>query len=339
MKHLYVGIDLHSNNNYIAVIDQEGNIKFKQKLQNNLNTVIKTLKPFKRYTQQVAVESTFNWYWIVDGLQAQGYNVQLANPAAMVQYKGLKHTDDKTDAVWLAEMLRLKILPTGHIYPCGQRSLRDLLRKRIQLVRHRTSLMISLKAMLNNWTGESISRSWIRDIRPVEIQNMLDDPMNQTAAMSLRDINEQLTKKIEDIETLVRTHCKLKKEYKNLLTVWGIGPLLANLIMLETGDIKRFNTVGNYASYCRCVPSQKLSNNKKKGVGNTKNGNKYLAWAYIEAAEYMQRYHKQAKAWFQRKTAKTNALIARKALSNKIAKACYFILRDQTVFNPSKLFG
>lgn len=336
---LFVGIDLHSNNNYVAIIDQDGKVKFKQKLQNNLTEILKILKPFKRHTEQVAVESTFNWYWIVDGLQAQGYNVQLANPAAMTQYTGLKHTDDKSDAIWIAEMLRLKILPTGYIYPVEQRSLRDLLRKRIQLVQHRTSLMISLKAMLNNWTGESISRSWIRDIRPIEINNMLHDPMNQKAAMALRDINEQLTMQIEQIEKMVLSQTKLRGPFKKLLTVWGIGPLLANLIMLETGNIHRFSSVGNYASYCRCVPSQRLSNNKKKGVGNKKNGNKYLAWAYIEAAEYMQRYHKSAKSWLQRKSAKTNPIVARKALSNKIAKACYYILRDQTVFNPTKLFG
>ena len=109
--------------------------------------------------------------------------------------------------------------------------------------------------------------------------------------------------------------------------------------MLETGDIKRFPEVGDYSSYCRCVSSQKLTNSKKKGSGNKKNGNRYLAWAYVEAAHYMQRFSSKAKSWFQRKAAKRGKIVATKALSNKIARACYYIMKNRTVYNPKKMFG
>ncbi|MDR4507406.1 MAG: transposase [Candidatus Brocadiaceae bacterium] len=109
-------------------------------------------------------------------------------------------------------------------------------------------------------------------------------------------------------------------------------------IMLETGDINRFQTVSDYSSYCRCVSSKRISNGKKKGEGNKKNGNKHLAWAYVEAANFMRRFSPLARSWYQRKASKTNTIVATKALSNKIARGCYFIIKDQKRFDPMRLF-
>ncbi len=110
-------------------------------------------------------------------------------------------------------------------------------------------------------------------------------------------------------------------------------------IMLETGDIGRFREVGDYSSYCRCVPSCRISNEKNKGKGNRKNGNRYLAWAFVEVAHYMQRFSPKAKSWFQKKSSKRNNIVATKALSNKIARACYYIMKDQKAYNSKKMFG
>ena len=104
-------------------------------------------------------------------------------------------------------------------------------------------------------------------------------------------------------------------------------------ILLESGDIGRFNRVGQSASYCRCVKSERTRNGKKKGEGNAKSGNKYLSWAYVEAANFMVRYNEMARKWHQRKASKTNQIVATKALANKIAKACYFIIRDEKEFD------
>jgi len=108
--------------------------------------------------------------------------------------------------------------------------------------------------------------------------------------------------------------------------------------MLETGAISRFPTVGDFASYCRCVSSQKLSNGKRKGQGNIKNGNKYLAWAFVEAANFAVRYNAQSKRFYQRKRAKTNSVVAIKAVTHKLARACYYILREQVPFEVHKAF-
>ncbi len=154
MRQLYAGCDLHGNNNLIGIVDGEGKRVFKKKLSNDLCLVRDTLKPFQEELVGIAVESTYNWYWLVDGLMEEGYKVHLANPSAIQQYVGLKHSDDKHDAFWLAEMLRLGILPEGYIYPKEERPVRDLLRKRGHLVRLRTSLMISLAEYSEPQPGE-----------------------------------------------------------------------------------------------------------------------------------------------------------------------------------------
>ena len=119
----------------------------------------------------------------------------------------------------------------------------------------------------------------------------------------------------------------------------GIGKVLALTIMLETGDIKRFKGVGNYVSYCRCVKSVRLTNGKIKGKGNAKNGNPYLAWAFIEAANYAIRWHDPVRRFYQRKCAKTKRVVALKATAHKLARACYHVTRDGVRFDVKRAFG
>lgn len=147
-----------------------------------------------------------------------------------------------------------------------------------------------------------------------------------------------LEEQIAQLEDVVLAQLKLHEGFRSLLTVSGIGQILGMTIMLETGAISRFATVGDFASYCRCVSSQKLSNGKRKGQGNTKNGNKYLAWAFVEAAHVAVRYNAQIKRFYQRKRAKTNRVVAIKAVAHKLARACYDMLRDQGPFEVDKAF-
>lgn len=127
---LYAAIDLHARNNYLAIVTETGERRFKQKMSNRQEIILEALRPYKDSVAGIAVESTYNWYWLVDALMEGGYKVHLANPAAIQKYSGLKYSDDRHDAFWLAEMLRLNILPEGYIYPKEERPLRDLLRKR-----------------------------------------------------------------------------------------------------------------------------------------------------------------------------------------------------------------
>jgi transposase len=336
---LYVGIDLHANNHYLGIIDEENKVLFKHKVANDLRRTLSCLEPFRKEIEGVVVESTFNWYWLVDGLMDQGYRVHLANPAAIQQYRGLKHLDDERDAIWLANLLRLRILPEGYIYPKEQRPLRDLLRKRLQLVRHRTSHILSIQNIMSRSLGLKMRANEVKKLDEAWVKEVFKEKHLILAISSSIGVMRYLGEKIKGIEAVVKSEVKLRKEFEGLLSLPGIGEILGLTIMLEVGDIGRFSEVGNYASYCRCVRSTRLSNGKTKGEGNRKNGNKYLAWAYVEAANYALRFYSEVSRYYHRKASETNSIVAIKAISHKLARASYYIMRDRVVYDPGKLFG
>jgi transposase len=335
----YAGIDLHASNNYTAVIDDHDKRLYGKNQPNRLDVVLSALDPFKTELKGVVVESTFNWYWLVDGLMENGYKVHLANPSAIKQYEGLKHTDDKWDAFWLAHMLRLNILPEGYIYPKEERPVRDLLRRRLLFVKHRTSHILSLQSMITRNLGVRMACRGIKKLMEEDAESMFDSPYLVLAAKNNIATIQFLKKRIKVIEREIRPLIKIREEFKNLLTIPGIGDILGFTIMLEVGQLSRFPKVGDYSSYCRCVKSERLSNGKKKDKNNKKNGNKYLSWAYIEAANFIRRYCPKAQSFYQRKMAKAGGIVATKALSNKVARASYYVMRDQVPFDEDKLFA
>jgi transposase len=335
---LYAGIDLHSNNNYIGVIDEEDYRLYQKRSPNQLEYVLSALEPFKNDLEGVVVESTYNWYWLVDGLQKEGYKIHLANPSAIQTYDGLKYTDDEWDSFWLAHMLRLGILPEGYIYPKEERHVRDALRRRLLFVQHRTSHILSLQSAITRNLGYKMSSREIKNLNESDASNLFNDPFLILTTKKNISTIQFLGTQIKEIENDVLSHTKLKPEFNKLLTIPGIGKILGMTIMLEVGDIGRFLKVGNYSSYCRAVKSVRLTNKKKKGEGNRKNGNKYLAWAYVEAANFAKRYYPEVQSFYNRKKAKRNGVVAIKALSNKLARASYYVMRDGVPYDAKKLF-
>ena len=335
----YSGIDLHSNNNVVVVIDEADRVVYRRRLPNDLGKVLEGLEPYREELVGVVVESTYNWYWLVDGLQAAGYKVHLANPAAMKRYDGLKHSGDDTDAVQLAHLLRLGILPSGYIYPAEERALRDLGRRRLQLVRHRTMHVLAVENVQARQTGARMSGARVKRLSAQEVQ-ALGLPEDVTLGLQanvavIGTLNEQ----IAELERHLLERLKPQPEYALLSTAPGIGRILGSIILLETGSIERFAAVGNFCSYARCVDSAHLSNGKKKGEGNVRNGNKYLAWAFIEAANMARRWCPEARRFHERKRAKANAIVATKALAHKLARACYHMLKTGEPFDMKRCFG
>jgi len=335
----YAGIDLHSTNSYIGIIDEQDQRHFAKRLPNSISQILVALEPFKEDLKGVVVESTYNWYWLVDGLQQEGYKVHLANPSAIKQYEGLKYTDDKWDSFWLAHMRRLNILPEGYIYPKEERPVRDLLRRRLLFVRQRTSQILSLQSTIARNLSLKMSGNAIKKLSEEDVEDLFDSRYLVLTAKSNISVIQFLTQKIKVIEKAVKSQVKLRKEFQLLKSIPGIGDILALTIMLEVGEISRFTQVGNYSSYCRCVSSKRLTNGKKKGENNRKNGNRYLSWAYVEAANFAIRFSQEAQRFYQRKMAKTNGIVGIKALSNKLARASYYIMRDQVAYDAGKLFG
>jgi len=336
---LYGAIDLHSTNNVTVVIDEQDRVVYQKRLPNDLALILKELSVYQSELQGIVVESTYNWYWLVDGLMEHGYKVHLANTAAIQQYNGLKYTDDNSDARWLAHLLRLGVLPEGYIYPRADRPVRDLLRKRSQMVRQRTTNLLSIQNLLTRNTGSSMKANRVKRLDVQQVDELLPNGDLALAVKANLSVMSSADEQVRLLEQTVTERVKLRPQFSFLKTVPGIGEILALTIMLETGDIGRFASVGNYASYCRCVGSQKISNGKKKGQGNTKNGNKYLAWAFIEAANFAIRYNSKIKSFYQRKKAKTKGVVAIKAVAHKLCRACYYIMRDRVAFDITKAFG
>jgi transposase len=336
---LYGAIDLHSNNNVTVLIDDQDQVVYEKRLPNDLAVIAQQLSAYQDSLQGIVVESTYNWYWLVDGLMDQGHKLHLANTAAIQQYQGLKYTDDKSDARWLAHILRLGVLPQGYIYPKQERAVRDLLRKRSQLVRQRTTNLLSIQNLLTRNTGSSMSSNRIKTLDAKQVDDLLVNPDLALAVKANLAMMQCGNQQIDLLERTITDRIKLREEFSFLKTVPGIGQTLALTIMLETGDIGRFADVGNYASYCRCVGSQKISNGKKKGKGNTKNGNKYLSWAYIEAANFAIRFSSRIKSFYQRKKAKSHGVVALKAVAHKLCRACYYIMKNRVAFDVTKAFA
>jgi len=338
MKELMAGIDLHSNNIMVGIMNQEGGRVTHQKLPCKLASILSFLAPYKERLERLAVESTYNWYWLVDGLQAAGYPVVLANPAGFSPYNGLKHADDRSDAFFLAEMLRLKILPLGYVYAAEQRPVRDLLRRRMSLVQQRTALMLSFQSLYTRTTGGSLTLSRLKELEAQEAQRLYEHPANQLIAGLQLEHIEQLDASIERLEKAVLQVARTLPCYSRLKTLPGVGVILGLMITMEIGDIKRFAGPGEFASYCRTVRAQRTSNDKKKGENNRKCGNKYLAWAFVEAANFARRYDAASRKWFDRKAARTNSIIATKALACKLAKAAWFLVAEDTDYDGRRVF-
>ncbi len=234
----FVGVDLHSNNSNIGILDNKDKRIFDKRVPNDLKLILKELQPYKKKIKGIVVESTYNWYWLIDGLMESKYKVHLANPTAMEQYSGLKHTNDKSDSFWLAHMLRVGLLPEGYIYPKSTRPIRDLLRKRLMLVRHRTSHLLSLGNMLTRNTGFNYTGNRTKALNCNDIDDIFKEEHLRMAAKSDLSIIDALSENCSEIEKEVVNQVKLLYPYENLLTVHGIGKILGITIMLETGDIR-----------------------------------------------------------------------------------------------------
>jgi transposase len=291
---LYAGIDLHSNNSVVSVLDQNDRVVYAKRLPNDLAAIIAALRSCSGKVHGVAVESTYNWYWLVDGLQDAGFALHLVNTAAVKQYDGLKYGGDFSDARHLAHLLRLGILPTGYIYPREERAVRDAM---ALLDEQKLAMKANLAVM-----------------RCLDVQ-------------------------VKALERSILAKAKLRQDYQTLKTVSGIGDVLALTIALETGDVGRFDSAGNFASYARTVSSRRESNGKKKGEGNAKCGNKHLAWAFIEAAHFAVRYDAAIKRWYQKKCASSLAVVAIKAVAHKLARACYHVMKEGKPFDVARAFG
>jgi transposase len=285
------------------------------------------------------VESTSHWYWLVDGLMEAGDRGHLANPAAMQPYNGLQYTDDRSDARWLAQVLRLGGLPEGYIYPKADRAVRDVWRKRAPVVRQHTANVRRGPNILVRHTGMRFSAKRLHECTKADREGLLPEVSQGLVVTSSLALLHWLRQQLTTLEKAVTTSLHHTPAYEPWLSVDGIGPIVAQTMGLETGPMGRFPTVGQDASYWRWVTSTTISHGKRQGRGNIKNGNPSLEWASMEAAQCAIRCSPTVPQFYQRKPAKSHLMVARKAVAHKLSRACYDMMRDLVPLEVHKAFG
>ncbi len=323
----------------MALLDEDDRVVYRHRLANDAQAVVRALAPYRQEIEGLVVESTYNWYWLVDALMEAGYRLHLANTAAIVQYSGLKYSDDDSDAAWLAKLLR-GVEPEEAADAEGwRRAARDHARRRKPLDQQHPAPPLDLavdRCSHVNRPRHALERQRDQALDAWQGQRRLLGPerCKRLAALARCTGHRLLANRVVK---MARNRCSSAREARaqvrpagpgctGLLTaVSGIdwsGGLGSIHRWLETGPIERFARVGNYASYSRCVGSERLSNGKRKGRGNTKSGNKYLAWAYLEAANFAVRYNPRIKRYYQRKRARGHGPLEGWRTSRQVPPSC-----------------
>jgi transposase len=337
----YCGLDLSARDCYVCVIDDNLSILVQEKVKNELPRVIALIEPF-RENLQIVVESTFNWYWLVDGLQEQGFDVCLAHTLGLYMITGAKVKTDRRDAFALAKLLKAGVIPKAYIYPKGTRPTRDLLRRRSNLVQHRAEEYGSLRRLLLREGILDHSRNDIKHTVEEDLKEWFQHPMIELHARFQLERIDLFTQQITELESTILATAKKRPEYKLLITVPGIWKILAMTIMYEVGEIARFEDARHFSSYCRVVPGVAQSGSSSRRGRGSKQGNPYLKCAFSQAATFAVRYYPNIRRCFDRQLSRhrgrARKLIAYNIIAHKIAQAVYRVLRDETKYREDLMF-
>ena len=365
----FIGIDLHSNNIVYCVPKQENGqpkkIKSGKVSCNNTAGIAAVGEALRPYCENVphfaVVEATYNWYWLANLFESEGWFLRLADPCTVSQ-ANLKYSNDHTDAAYLAERLRVHSLKTFPIMGQAYRDLRDLSRSLMVLKQDMARLKITV-------VNELVNHCSVR----VRIDSLIRDPLklvrgNEKKPGVYEKLDELLSKIVHEFVQLPGTHYMLCSQLRRIVrltleveklgemlfekmadsptaqalkTIKGCGPVLSTIIATEVGDIRRFASAKNFQSYCRLAPTSKLSNGKSKGLGNAKNGSAYLSWAMTELATLMVRFNPEVGAEFQRLLARSGGLRVKaiRALAAKVSRAVFHMLRNGEVFDVKRCFA
>ena len=342
MFEYFCGIDLHTKTSQVCVTDAKGNKVKEANLPNDLFRMLGFLSPFGQNVQ-IGIESTINWYWIVDGLQEAGYDVKLGHTLGLFMITGAKIKTDRRDAFKLAKYLRLEEFPEAYIYPKEKRPLRDLLRRRIGLVESRASCYRSLRIQLMRYNLNTYTLTQLKNIDEEDLSQLpIPDELDMYCKMILERIN-LLSDQIQHLDTYLKEQTVEDPSFKLLLGLPGVWYTLGLTIFYETGDIQRFDTAKKYASYARLIPALHQSvQTKKKGKGG-KQGNHYLKWAFTQAASIAVRYYPKCKKFRDRHARRREHLRAKNIIANcilahKLSTATFHILKEGVTFDLDRLF-
>jgi transposase len=279
----FVGVDLHLHRSVVCRIDELGQQLEVVQIDNDPVALCKAVRRAGRRAP-VAIEATYGWYWAVDALQAAHFEVHLAHPYGMRALRKRKRVKtDARDAYELANLLRLGSLPEAFIAPAGLRELRELVRYRMMLVRSSTSVRAGIRALL----AKHGIRLAVRDLHSERGQRLLEQISLMPAYMHRLDglarLMLMLEGEIAATEAELDRRLKWDRRYRALLTIRGIGPVLAAVFVAEIGDVSRFPNAHALACWAGLTPRHYESDRKVHRGRISKEGNTMVRWAAVEA--------------------------------------------------------
>jgi transposase len=336
----YCGIDLHARSMYMCILSQDGEILLHRNMNTSPETLLKAIAPY-REDLVVAVECVFTWYWLADLCAQERIPFVLGHALYMKAIHGGKAKNDKIDAQKIAVLLRGGMLPQAYVYPAEMRATRDLLRRRLHLTRQRAELLTHVQQ--TNWQynlpeiGKQLAYTANRD----GMAERFPAPAVQKSVevdLALIDYYDQLLSDVElsIVQTAKQHHAQT---LYRLQSVPGIGKILSLVLLYEIHDIARFPRVQDFVSYCRLVKCAKESAGKRYGTSGAKIGNTYLKWAFSEAAVLFLRNNPAAQKYLARLESKHGKGKALTILAHKLARAVYYMLKRDTVFDMQKFLN
>jgi len=332
-KH-YCGIDLHARSMYLCVLDQEGKILLHRNLLTDPDVFLKAITPF-REDLVVAVECIFTWYWLADLCAREGIHFVLGHALYMKAIHGGKAKNDRIDSLKIATLLRGGMLPQAYVYPSEMRSTRDLLRRRLHLVRQRGELLAHIQNTHHQYNLPTPKARITYRANREGIAEKFSDPSASESVSSDIELAGHYDSLIRDLELFLTRKAKLHDQgnFFRLRSIPGVGKVLAMTLLYEIHDIDRFERVQNFASYARLVKCEKSSSGKKLGTGGSKIGNVHLKWAFSEATVLFLRANPPAQCYVDKLRKKHGKAKSLSILAHKLGRAVYFMMKRKESFS------
>lgn len=330
------GIDLHARQMYICIMNKEGKKLVHKNIKNNdFEFFLKLAAPYL-HDLTVVCECCFNWYWLADACLDAGIEFVLAHALYLKHIHGGKNKNDRIDSEKLAHLLRTNLIPPSYVYPKERRPMRALLRQRMSYVWERSELLTHLSM---NQTAEGLvpvaKGGHNRDVWEERILAQYADPLLKLAVECDMELIRSYDRRIELLDQKLAAEARREhgRDFPLLMTVPGIGRVLALTLLFEIDTIKRFPTVKDFVSYCRLVKGSVASAGKVKGLCGGKMGNPYLRWAFGEAAVIAKRNHPLLTPYAEKLVSQHGKFKGNAILANKFGRAVYFMLKKGTAFN------
>jgi transposase len=338
----YCGVDLHARTLALCILDAHGAVVHRGSIAASPQAFLEAVAPY-RDGLAVACECLFAWYWLADCCNQEDIPFVLGHALYMKAIHGAKAKNDSLDAEKIARLLKGGNLPQAYVYPRAMRATRDLLRRRTFFVRKRAELLAHLVNTNSQYNLPPLTQklAYAANRAAIDLPGRFADPSVRRSVEADLALAGALDEQIRALELYLTRTAKVDdpQAYQRLLSVPGVGKVLALVLLYEIHDIRRFPSPGQFLSYARLVRCAHESAGKKKGTGNNKIGNAHLNWAFSEATALLLRASEPARRWLARQQKKRGKARALGALAARLGRAVYALLRKKEAFDLTRLFA